>query len=238
MNNERADTPAATARRLMRALDRASLATSLEGWPYASLVLVAADHDASPLLLLSDLAEHSKNIARDSRASLLFDGTAGRDDPLTGPRVTLLGEMRRIEDKRLLARFTARHPSAAGYAGFADFHLYRLAVARAHLVAGFGRIDWVAADALLHPPAPALAAAEADILAHMNDDHAEALDLYATRLAGRTGKGWRLTGIDPEGIDLRLGGSIERLDFPAPVRDPEGARAALVRLARQARGEV
>jgi hypothetical protein len=125
MEIERTDTPAATARRLMRALDRATLATSLEGWPYASLVLAAVDHDASPLLLLSDLAEHSKNIARDRRASLLFDGTAGRDDPLTGARVTVIGEIQRIEDQRLVSRFTARHPSAAGYAGFADFHLYR-----------------------------------------------------------------------------------------------------------------
>lgn len=222
----------------MRALDRATLATSLEGWPYASLVLAAVDHDASPLLLLSDLAEHSKNIARDARAALLFDGTDGRDDPLTGSRATVLGEIRRIEDQRLLARFAARHPSAANYAGFADFHLYRLAVMRAHLVAGFGRIDWIAADALIHPPAPALAAAEADILRHMNDDHAEAINLYATRLAGRTGGGWRLTGIDPEGIDLRLRGSVARLDFPAPVSDSDGARAALIQLTQKAREQI
>jgi heme iron utilization protein len=235
MDDERADTPATTARRLMRALDRATLATSLDGWPYASLVLAAVDHDLSPLLLLSDLAEHSKNLRREARASLLFDGTGGRDDPLTGPRVTVLGELRPVEDPRLLARFTARHPSSAGYAGFADFRLYRLAVTRAHLVAGFGRIDWIAADALLVAPAPALAAAEAEILKHMNDEHGEAVDLYATRLAGRTGSGWRLTGIDPAGIDLRLGGSVERLDFPAPVGDPEAARAVLVQLAQRAR---
>jgi len=235
MATERADTPAATARRLMRALDRATLATSLEGWPYASLVLVALDHDASPLLLLSDLAEHSKNLARDRRASLLFDGTAGRDDPLTGARVTVLGEIQQIADERLLSRFTSRHPSAAGYAGFADFRLYRLTVARAHLVAGFGRIHWIAADALLSPAAPALAEAEPGILEHMNKDHGEAIDLYATRLAGGTGQGWRLTGIDPEGIDLRLGGRVERLDFREPVRDAGGAREALVQLARQAR---
>lgn len=235
MGNERAESPAATARRLMRSLDRATLATSQDGWPYASLVLAAVDHDATPLLLLSDLAEHSKNLKRDSRVSLLFDGTAGRDDPLTGPRVTVLGEAKPVADPRLLARFTARHPSAAGYAGFADFHLYRFDIARAHLVAGFGRIHAIAAHALLAPAAPALAAAESGILEHMNDDHAEAIELYATRLAGASGSGWRMTGIDPEGIDLRRGGAVVRLDFPAPVGDAEGARAALVRLARQAR---
>jgi heme iron utilization protein len=117
------DTPAQAARRLLRGLDRAGLATSQQGWPYASLVLAAVDHDASPLLLLSDLAEHSKNLKRDPRVSLLFDGTAGRDDPLTGPRVTVLGELAAVADPRLVARFTRRHPAAADYAGFADFHL-------------------------------------------------------------------------------------------------------------------
>src|SRR6266851_1806244 len=213
MGEERADSPAATARRLVRALDR-----------------------ATPLLLLSDLAEHSKNLKRDSRASLLFDGTAGRDDPLTGPRVTVLGEAKPVADPRLVARFTARHPSAAAYAGFADFRLYRLEIARAHLVAGFGRIHAIAADALLSPAAPALAEGESDILQHMNEDDGEAIELYATRLAGASGGGWRMTGIDPDGIDLRRGGAAVRLDFPAPVGDPEGARAALAQLAREARG--
>jgi putative heme iron utilization protein len=220
----------------MRALDRASLATSLEGWPYASLVLVAVDHDASPLLLLSDLAQHTKNLKRDANASLLFDGTAGLDDPLTGPRVTVLGELAAAEP-RLLPRFTARHPSAAGYAGFADFQLYRLTVARAHLVAGFGKIDWVPAEALLAPAAPALAAAEASILQHMNTDHADAVDLYAQRLLGQTGDRWRLTGVDAEGADLRRGGCITRLDFRAPVGDAEGVRAAFAGLAKLARRE-
>lgn len=228
---------ATIARRLMRAQDRASLATSREGWPYVSLVLAALDHDASPLLLLSDLAEHTKNVKREPRASLLFDGTAGLDDPLTGPRVTVLGMLSPADDPRLLARFTARHPSAAAYAGFADFRLYRLAAERAHLVAGFGRIDWVEAVALLAPAEPALMAAEADILRHMNADHAETVDLYAQRLLGLAGEGWRLTGVDPEGADLRHGGCVARLDFRAPVGDAEGARVELVRLAKLARRE-
>lgn len=228
--------PAATARRLMRAADRAVLATAREGWPYASLVLTALDHAARPLLLLSALAEHTKNLKRDPRASLLFDGTAGRDDPLTGPRVTVLGEVSEAEEPDLLARFTRRHPSAERYAGFGDFRLYRLRPVRAHLVAGFGRIDWIEAPELLSPPAPPLAAAEADILAHMNADHADTIDLYAQRLLGLAGEGWRLTGADPEGVDLRRGGSVARLDFRAPVGDAEGVRAELVHFAKMARG--
>jgi hypothetical protein len=226
------------ARRLMRSLDRAALATSLDGWPYASLVLVALDHDASPLLLLSDLAEHTKNIKREARVSLLFDGTAGRDDPLTGPRVSVLGEARVARDERLIARFTARHPSAAAYASFADFHLYRLDIARAHLVAGFGRIDWIAATALIyHVADSALAVAEREIVRHMNEDHADTLNLYADRLLGLKAQGWQMTGIDPEGVDLRCGAAVARLDFATPVSDAEEARTELVRLAKMARGK-
>lgn len=137
------------ARALVRSADRAVLATALGGWPYASLVLPAADADGAPLLLLSDLAEHAKNLKADPRCSLLFDGTQGLTDPLTGLRVTVMGEARPTADKDLLAGYVTRHPSAGLYAGFGDFRLYRMAVARAHVVAGFGRIYWLDAAALL-----------------------------------------------------------------------------------------
>jgi putative heme iron utilization protein len=229
--------PAVEARRLLRGLDRATLATDLEGWPYASLVIVATAPDGAPLLLLSDLAQHTLNLKQEPRASLLFDGTAGLDEPLTGARVTMLGRAGRVDDKDLLRRFCARHPSAAAYAGFADFHLYRLELERAHIVAGFGRIHWLSRDDLVIAPDAlgALGAAESDIVQHMNDDHAEAVDLYANRLLGLAGTGWRMTGMDIEGADLRCGGRVARLPFDSPVRDPQAARAAFVRLAKEAR---
>ena len=231
-----ADDGVAIGRRLMRRSTRATLATSLRGRPYASLVLVAADLDASPLLLLSDLARHSRNLAFDPRLSLLLDGTAGLADPLAGPRLTLLGQAEEIADRRRLARFLARHPASGAYAGFADFRLYRVNVERGHLVAGFGRIEQVdGPDLLFSLPAEGLAEAEAAIVQHMNDDHADALALYAARLLGRGGRGWRMTGVDPEGIDLRCRSKIERLDFPSPVLSPEAARDALVKLAGRAR---
>jgi hypothetical protein len=206
------------------------------GAPYASLVLVAADLDASPLLLLSDLAQHSRNIAFDPRVSLLFDGTAGYRDPLTGPRLTVIGQARAIEDPRGLARFTAHHPTSAVYSGFADFRLYRVTVERGHLVAGFGRIHWIdGRDLLFAADAAALAAAEPEILGHMNEHHADAVADYARGLLGRAAADWRLIGIDPEGADLHRDGETARLDFPAPVLTPAAARAALVELAQKAR---
>lgn len=225
-------------RRLTRSLDRGVLSTlsvrpAAEAWPYGSLVLVAADVDGSPLMLLSDLADHTRNLKNDSRASLLLDGTVGLEDPLTGARATLIGRVVASDLGR--ERFLARHPSAERYAGFGDFNLYRMQVERAHMVAGFGRIHWIDATPAL--PAPkALSEHEREIVSHMNEDHGDAVDLYATVLLGRPGSGWRMTGIDAEGCDLRLGGETARLDFPKPVADPESARAALVRQVRQARG--
>jgi putative heme iron utilization protein len=222
----------ADVRRLMRNSDRASLATTLaDGSPYVSLVLLALDLDASPLMLLSDLAEHSKNLARDSRLSLLIDGTAGLEDPLTGSRASLIGRAEPVSEARLLARFTSRHPSAATYAGFGDFKLYRVAVSRAHLVAGFGRIRWIEGrEILLAGDCGALAAAESSIIEHMNSDHAEAMNRIALRAAGQgPGTGWRMSGIDPEGADFRRGGRIARATFAAQTWDAGAARSELVR---------
>ncbi len=203
--------------------------------PYASLVLIAADLDASPLLLLSDLAQHSRNIAFDPRVSLLFDGTTGYGDPLTGPRLTVIGQARAVEDRRRLDRFTAHHPTSAVYSGFADFRLYRVAVEHGHLVAGFGRIHWIEnRDLLFSADATPLAAVEPELVRHMNEHHADAIAHYARILLGRAGADWRIIGIDPEGADLQRDGETARLDFPAPVLTPEAARLALVELADRA----
>ncbi len=229
----------ADVRALMRAADRASLATTLaapdaaKGAPYASLALLALDLDATPLLLLSDLAEHSRNLARDSRLSLLIDATSGLDDPLTGSRASLIGRAEAVKDERLLARFTRRHPSSEIYAGFGDFRLYRVSIERAHLVAGFGRIRWIdGKEILLSGNTRALAAAEPSILEHMNSDHADAVQRIASR-AGSAGQGWRMTGVDPEGADFRSGGEIARRKFRTQIWDAGAARSELVHLARE-----
>lgn len=223
-------------RRVARASRKAALATLMEGAPYASLVTVALDHDLTPVLLLSGLSDHTRNVMADARVSLLFDGTDGHPNPQTGPRVTLTGRAERTGDERLKARFLARHPGAAMYAGFGDFGFWRVVPDRAHFVGGFGRAVWFDAPFGLAPSAcAALMAAEPDILAHMNQDHAEAVDLYATRLGGGEGGGWRLVGLDADGIDLAREERSLRVAFPTPVDGPEAAKAALIALAKQAR---
>ena len=241
--------PGAKVRGLMRRSGQAVLATSLAAeragqelqaadWPYASLVLVAHGHDASPLLLLSDLADHSRNLAEDPRLSLLYDGTAGYRDPLAGARAAVLGRIERCDDDaRLLARFLARHPGAELYAGFADFHLYRVAIERAHLVAGFGEIFWLPPEDVRFDVSGTgpLAEAEADIVAHMNEDHADAIALIAAHLLGLPPDGWLMSGVDPEGADLRREATSARLPFEARVDGPGACRAELVRLTKRAR---
>jgi heme iron utilization protein len=237
MNGRKANQDAAVlGRRLIRGCGCAALATSSLGAPYASLVLVAADLDASPLLLLSDLAQHSRNIAFEPRVSLLFDGTEGHADRLDGPRLSVLGRAEAVADPRLLARFTARHPSSALYAGFADFRLYRIVVERGHLVAGFGRIEWIERERLLFAgDIAALAAAEVSLVARLNQDHGRLIDRCARQILGRADTGWRVTGIDPEGIDLRRGADTARIDFPAPALSAEAAAGTLADLVQNLR---
>jgi putative heme iron utilization protein len=147
-------TLAEEARRLALAADRASLATRLArgdqpglaaGHPYVSLVLLAWEPPFRPLLLLSTLADHTKNLRADPAASLLIDGTAGLAEPLAGARVTLLGQLMQHPDQSQKRRYLERHPGAARYVDFPDFALYAMQVERMHLVAGFGRIAWLPA---------------------------------------------------------------------------------------------
>lgn len=149
--------PGPFCRQIIREADRAALATiAVKGkggvggpWPYVSLVLTVCDGEGFPLLLISDLADHTRNIRADARVSLLYDATAGLDDPLTGARVTLQGEAEEAEKGALMETYLQRHPSAETYAAFTDFHLFRVRPLRAHLVAGFGRIHWVEGKDLL-----------------------------------------------------------------------------------------
>lgn len=233
---------ARAARAVMRACDRAALATAARdahGWPFASLVLVAFDHDVTPLLLISALADHTRNALADPRVSLLFDGTSGLSDPLTGPRVSVLGRMEPSADPRHRDRFLARHPGAARYADFRDFSLYRIAVERAHLVAGFGRVHRIdGARLVLPPPVPPLAWEERGLVGRLNQDHSDAVDLLANRIPGCDGRGWIVSGIDPEGVDLRLGDRVARLPFSRNAREGRVAKEIVTELVEDARRQL
>lgn len=240
---ESAQNEAATAaRRLVRTALKACLATldRETGHPYPSLVLVATEPDGSPILLLSRLAQHTRNLEADGRAAILFDGTDGLGDPLAGGRVTVSGNVRPTDSDTAMRRFVARHTSAQGYAAFADFAAYTLSMAKGHFIGGFGRIVSLDAAALMTPAegAAELIRAEPDIIEHMNADHADAVALYATQLAGGEPGEWRMVGIDPAGCDLLHRTNAARIDFPDLVHTPTQARVALVALAKEARSRT
>ncbi len=230
---------AAAARSLLRSALKGSLATLQRdsGHPYASLVLTATDSDGAPLFLISRLALHTQNLAADPRASLLLDGTGTEADPMAGARVTLIGSARPTTSASARARFLARHESARGYADFPDFAFYALKLESAHFIGGFGRIVDLSVSDLLVPlaGAEALVEAEPGIVSHMNEDHADAIELYATRLLGAAPGAWRMTGIDPEGCDLVLGARGLRLTFASRITNASEARAELVRFVAAAR---
>jgi heme iron utilization protein len=233
----------AIAKALLRATRAGTLATldRNTGHPFASLVNVATDFDGSPLILVSRLSTHTANLEADGRASLLL-ATAGRGDPLAHPRLTVLGTFAPVvraaaAEPQIRRRFLARHPKSELYAGFADFSFWRLSVVSAHLNAGFGRAADLNGSEITTDLAGAedLLAAEETAVAHMNDDHADAVRLYATKLLGGTDGPWRLSGLDPEGLDLVLGDATLRLPFAERVTSAETLRKMVVELAVAAR---
>lgn len=232
--------PAAQARALLRSGLTATLATvGADGAPYASFVGYATRLDGSPIFLFSGLSAHTRNLARDPRFSLLIaEPPKAEGDPMDSARLTLSGRAERADDPALRARYLRRHPKAELYAGLPDFRVLAAAVTDAHIVGGFARARGLSvADVVIDASgAAALAEAEAGIVAHMNEDHAEAVGLYATRLLGQPAAAWRLTGIDPEGCDLRAENRTARLVFERRIATPGEAREALVALARKARG--
>jgi putative heme iron utilization protein len=231
---------ASLARSLVRKGRKAFLGTvdKSSGHPHVSLVIAGTEPDGSPVLLISRLAVHTQNLTADARCSLLFDGTDLKGDPLAGGRVTVIGTAKPTASETARRRFLARHPEAEGYASFADFSFYAIEIERAHFIGGFGRIVTLPGAELLIDTAStaSLVEGEPGIVEHMNEDHLDAIQLYAAVLAGREGTGWRMIGIDPEGFDLSdASGQSERLCFAAPVTSPADARRELVRLVGVAR---
>jgi putative heme iron utilization protein len=232
--------PRTAAKKLLREARSGALATLTAGSgdPYCSLVNVATAADGAPLLLISRLALHTRNLLADPRVSLMLDERK-EGDPLEGARVMLMGTAEPAQDAAAKRRYLARHPSAEMFAGFQDFGFWRMALKGAHLVAGFGRIVDLAPAEILTDLAGAepLLDAEPEICAHMNDDHADATRLYATKLLGAPDGDWRCVGCDPEGLELQRDRVALRLPFPQRVASPGALRQVLKQMAEQARAK-
>ncbi|MDA9526735.1 pyridoxamine 5'-phosphate oxidase [Bradyrhizobium sp. CCBAU 11434] len=235
--------PQKLAKSLLRRSRQGALATLMAGSgdPYCSLVNLASHPDGSPILLISRLAVHTRNILADNRVSLMLDERAP-GDPLEGGRIMLSGRAEQAEGERdlLQRRYLNAHPSAEAFVSFNDFSFFRIIPSGTHLVAGFGRIVDLKPEQFLTDLAGAddLLAAEEGAIEHMNADHREAMALYATKLLGAAEGDWRCTGCDPEGLDMQDGQTVLRLDFPERVTTGQALRKMLVRLVGEARAKV
>lgn len=227
--------PVLAGRSILRAATVGSLATLDEtGHPLATLVTVATLADGRPVLSLSDLALHTKNLKRDPRASLLLVAPGGEGgNPLAGARISLSGRIEPINDEAAVRRHAALH----GDLGLADFHAYAMDLERAHLVAGFGRIVEIKGHELLNDYSDCadLLAGEKMIVEHMNEDHRDAIELYATVLLALAPGDWRITGCDPDGIDLISASGRGRLAFPIRAHTVAEAGGHLKTFAKEAR---
>jgi putative heme iron utilization protein len=235
--------PARLARSLLSRSRQGALATLMAGTgdPYCSLINVASAPDGAPVLLISRLAIHTKNILADARVSVMLDERAA-GDPLEGARIMLAGIAEEANDDNvalLRRRYLAAHPSAEMFADFKDFSFFRIVPKDLHLVAGFGRIiDLAPTDFLTDlTDADALIEAEPDIVAHMNTDHADTMNLYAVKLLNVQPGAWRCTGCDPEGLDMQDSTRSLRLGFPHRITTPTALRQILKALADEARNK-
>jgi putative heme iron utilization protein len=224
----------ALARRLLRAIPVGALATLAKDtlYPFATLTSAATCSDGAPLLLLSGLAHHTKNLRADARASLLL-AESGKGDPLAHPRLTVVGRMEPIVDVQARERFLRRHPKASLYADFADFGFWRLAPEAAHLNGGFARAaDYTWAE-MMTPVAAAgaLIAAEEEILDEINGQAKELRGKLAAAAGEDKLSHWRAVAIDPDGLDLASSRGGARLGFAQPALNPAQWRAALASFA-------
>ena len=213
------------------------------GHPLASRVAVATDLDGTPVILTSQLSGHTKAIEETPACSLLC-GEPGKGDPLAHPRITLFCQAVPVDrgsaqHARVRRRYLSRHPKAELYVDFPDFGFFRLEIDRASLNGGFGKAFELGSSDLTAKVNDVVLwdTSENSAVSHMNEDHCEAVKLYAEVLCSAEVANWRLACIDPEGLDLVSGDRVRRLWFEAPLTGPDEVRAVLVSLAKLARNK-
>ena len=213
-------------------------------FPYSTFTLVAYDYDSSPIFLLSDLSEHTTNLKSNNLISLMvceeeriyrlfpkFKKQFGNyEDPMSRPRITLIGEVKVTKDLSHKKRFLSRHPAANLYSNFNDMNFYILKIKSAHLIGGFAQVKWFSKSELLCKDFNNFKEMEFDVIEHMNSHHKESIDLYSTNILKNKTKDWKIVGIDPDGFDLRKGKNLTRLFFEKQLNDAKKLRGVFVNL--------
>ena len=224
-----------TARRLLKHQGVGVLSThsiDVEGYPFGSIAPYTLSYDGEPIILISDIAQHTRNIKHNNKVSLtVFDSKA--DDPQSGSRLTWIGEAQPVDssDIKTRHRYLRYFPSAESYFQTHDFSFYRIHLRRARYIGGFGEIYWIEPEAMLQKNP--FSETESDIVEHMNLDHQQALFHYCNSFGIAGVESVTMSGIDSEGFDLLADNRKLRIDFETAIHTSEEARAALVKLARK-----
>jgi putative heme iron utilization protein len=230
---------ATDARRLVRRARTCALGTSngAPRGPYVSLANMATDGRGRPVIFISKLAWHTRNIEADPLASIMVSEIPAEGDALAGPRVTVMGRFEALDAKEIATRYVQHHPAARTYLDFPDFSFYRLNPEKIHAVAGFGRIETMEPDEVFLPESQtaAVMSVAPGAIDHMNADHADAVELYAVKLLGAAAGKWRVAAIDPDGALLADDGKVLRLAFDRPAGNADDLRQAFVALAQRAK---
>ena len=251
-------------RQLIRSSTRGYLSTHFEpstfktkkiesevSFPYSTFTLTAFDYDLSPILLLSNLSEHTSNIKNNPMVSLMLceenkmykffpkfkGGGSDYEDPMSRPRITLIGKLKISKNKNHKKRFLSRHPASNLYSEFSDMNIFKLDILGAHLVGGFASVKWFKNKDLLCEKFDNFEESEYEIVSHMNSCHNESLDLYVNKLIKpfpRLKDKWKLIGIDPDGFDLRRQGNLTRFAFENQINDAKKLRGIFVSLHKTA----
>lgn len=208
------------------------------GFPFGSVAPFVCNQQAEPIILISAIAEHTKNILENPKVSLLV--FSGADDLQANARLTVMGEAIHCDkqDEDLRARYLRYLPQAAGYFDMHDFHFYRVQIEQVRYIAGFGRMGWFEGTSLNEGLAESmLATQEGGIVAHMNDDHKDSLLQYCQHVHGVTADHAEMVGLDADGFDVKFHQGEEtegllRFKFEQPVLNAMDARKALVALSQ------
>lgn len=208
-----------------------TLSQRLAGYPFGSVSPFILDHAGCPVILISDLAEHTRNIAGDPRVSLIVQPFS--QDMQATARLTLVGEARRLPDKDALGpRYLRYFPQAEAYFDMHDFNFYRITPRRVRWIGGFGKVHWLEPEAYLSE-AEGLEEEESALIGRLQREPASSLLAYARCLGVTAPAQVALLGVDPDGFDARVDGVLMRGEFPVPARDAAALRAAFVSFLQQ-----
>ncbi|HKV40449.1 MAG TPA: DUF2470 domain-containing protein [Blastocatellia bacterium] len=226
-----------------------TISKKVAGWPFGSIAPYGLTDAGDPILLISEIAEHTRNLRADARASLLIRDSTAMEDPQAGARATLMGYAMPVPEPFLQGasrNYLDLFPNSSGYFSAHDFTLFQIKLTQVRYIGGFGEIHWISAgeitDDCKHDSSDPLSHHSERILSHMNQDHGEALIMFADKFGSMNACSSRMISADSQGFDLvAVQDGIHRhlrIKFPEPVTTPEDARRVIVEMVRQVRMEA